>query len=248
MKDQTRRDLLVILGQTATASALFPLMARAADTPALPPGVYLPSSDHLGHALMSSERYHAIPPGCPTDYVRPATGPFEPQFFSKPDFAVIRRMVQLILGEPSDDTKSVHETAEWIDLYVASADGVRAAARKLTPLHRALAVAYHGVDRVERVATEDPAQTCRDGLAWMSHAAGTTYGKEFLKLPPPEQISFLQSFSDARADKQSENPGSKFFQLIKAETIKGFYTSQAGLKELDFKGNAFYARSPGCST
>jgi hypothetical protein len=28
--------------------------------------------------------------------------------------------------------------------------------------------------------------------------------------------------------------------------VRGFYTSQVGLKELDSKGNAFYARSLGC--
>jgi hypothetical protein len=28
--------------------------------------------------------------------------------------------------------------------------------------------------------------------------------------------------------------------------IRGFYTSRLGLKELDYKGNAFYAESPSC--
>jgi hypothetical protein len=53
--------------------------------------------------------------------------------------------------------------------------------------------------------------------------------------------------SDERADRQSENAGTRLFDFLKFEIIKGFYTSQVGLKELDYKGNAFYARSPGCS-
>jgi hypothetical protein len=56
----------------------------------------------------------------------------------------------------------------------------------------------------------------------------------------------LGSISDARADKQTGNAGTKFFAYFKPEVIRGYYTSQAGLHELDFKGNSFYARSPGC--
>ena len=43
-------------------------------------------------------------------------------------------------------------------------------------------------------------------------------------------------------------PGSddQFQKWIKRRVIEGFYTSQAGLKELDYQGNSFYSISPGC--
>jgi hypothetical protein len=44
----------------------------------------------------------------------------------------------------------------------------------------------------------------------------------------------------------AERDAPEFFKLLKAEIIRGFYTSQAGLKEVDYKGNGFYAKSPGC--
>jgi hypothetical protein len=200
--------------------------------PALPPGVYQASSDHLSHALMNAGRYHPVAAGCPTEYVVARSGPYEPLFFSKAEFAVIRRLTELLLGVEPD------ETAEWIDLKVYSAAGVRAAAGRLEPLHRALAVAYYGAERVEKLATEDPAQICRAGLKWLGQ-------REFMTLGTNEQVALLHAMSEERADK-TETDGTRLFTFLKAEAIRGFYTSQAGLKEIDFKGNAFHARSPGC--
>lgn len=242
--DITRRDALVTLGQAAAAFALPPILNAS---PQLPPGVYLPSSDHLGHALMSSERFRPIPPGCPTDYIRPGAEPFRPLFFSPADFAVLRRITQLLLGEEGEPS-SVQEVVEWIDLQAASAAGVRKAARELDPLHHALAVAYFGSARVSRLETADPEKICRDGLKWFADAARSQGADQFLSLPEQRQIGILEAVSDARPGRSSENAGTRFFTFLKAEVIKGYYTSQAGLKELDFKGNAFYARSPGCDS
>jgi hypothetical protein len=60
-------------------------------------------------------------------------------------------------------------------------------------------------------------------------------------------LESLKLISDDRDEKGIETDGTRFFALIKAEVIRGYYTSKAGLEELDFKGNAFYAVSPGCS-
>lgn len=37
-----------------------------------------------------------------------------------------------------------------------------------------------------------------------------------------------------------------FIRWLKHRVIEGFYTSQAGLQELDYKGNSFYSACPGC--
>src|SRR5438270_655404 len=62
------------------------------------------------------------------------------------------------------------------------------------------------------------------------------------------QLAVLDQISDQRRDNQRQNAGTQFFELMKREAIRGFYTSRAGLKELDYRGNAYYARSPGCNT
>ncbi len=214
------------------------------DTP-LPPGLYQPNAEHLSHALMTDGRFHPIPGGSPTDYIRGSDEPFHPLFFSEKEFAVIHRIVELLLGGRE---RVSQEVAEWVDLRVSSAGAVREAARHVNPLHRALAAAYFGLHHVNEVETSNPEKICRDGLAWIASTAQSRDPEDFLSLSTEQQIAILDSISDGRADRQNENRGTRFFAFVKTETIRGFYTSRVGLKELDFKGNAFYARSPGCET
>ncbi len=248
MSDGTRRDWIVTISQAAVGLGIAgSIQGNTGETAAFPPGVYRPSTDHLSHALMNAEQFHPIPPGCPTDYVRPSHGPFEPLFFSGSEFPVIHRLIQLLLGDTSESAVS-QEVAEWIDLRVSSAEGVRKAASSLNPLYRNLALAFYGSARVQQVESWHPDNTCREGLAWIDEAAQTQHSNKFLAIQTEQQIELLDTVSDRRADKQTENPGTRLFDFLKAETIRGFYTSRAGLKELDFRGNAFYARSPGCNS
>lgn len=239
MNTQSRREWLVTIGAAAASPVIAKLpQGDISHVTALPSGVYEPSTDHLSHALMNAQRYHPIPGECPTEYVRPRTGPFEPKFFSKAEFPLVRRLVAVILGESSDDSEGVQEAAEWIDLRVAEAASVRRAAAQLDSLPRALAVAYYGVARADLLSIENPAKICSYGLEWLR---GRT--QEFLLLRPGEQNAIVRAMSEAGA----ATSGGQFFTFLKTETVKGFYTSRTGLRELDYKGNAFYARSPGCS-
>ncbi len=254
MSDQTRRSWVVTISQAAVGLGLSGRVQAVAPADyQLPPGVYLPSLDHLGHALMSAEQFRPLALGCPTDYILPRSRPFTPLFFSASEFTTIRRLTELLLGnvpvgsERSPDSVS-QEVAEWVDLRVSSADGIREAASRILPLHRALAVAYEGSARVEERETADPAKICREGLNWIDGAATEHHSNAFLSLEAVKQISILNTISDERAYKSAENPGTRFFEFLKREIITGLYTSRAGLKELDFKGNAFYARSPGCNS
>jgi hypothetical protein len=141
----------------------------------------------------------------------------------------------------------VEEVADWIDLRVASSAGTREAALALDPSHRAVMVAYHGAGAVYDLETFDAQKLCRDGLAWLDDESRSRHDTEFLALAEKDQREVLARISDERLNKNPEAPGPRFFKLIKSEVIRGFYTSQVGLKELDFKGNAFYAQSPGCN-
>jgi hypothetical protein len=252
MSDQTRRDWIVTISQAAVGLELSGRAGAAVPSAdQLPPGLYTPSRDHLSHALMSTGRFHPVVPDCPTDYIRPRSEPFKPLFFSASEFVSILRLTGLMLGEaPRNDENGgqniTREIAEWIDLRVWSAGGVREAALRMHPPYRGLAVAYYGSARVKQLESSNPENTCREGLAWVSAAAKAKYSKDFLDLEIEQQVAFLRTISDERADKQAQNPGTRLFAFLKSEIIRGFYTSQAGLKELDFKGNAFYAQSPGC--
>jgi hypothetical protein len=265
-EELTRREWLLRLGQSValmgfsgvTSEAIPETASHPGPASSLPPGLYTPSNEHLGHALTRDERFLTTPPGSKTDYVRPRNAPYEPQFFSPTDFQVIHRIVATILGEaggpstgreeregPREDIGD--ELAEWIDLTVAHSAAVRDVARRLAPEYRILAVHYYGAKAVEELENRDPQTICREGIDWLIEESVGRYHRPFPGLSEEQQVDLLSQISDDRPDKSVENAGTRFFDLIKSAVIHGFYTSRAGLKELGYKGNAFYAASPGCS-
>jgi hypothetical protein len=248
----TRRLWILGVGETALGLGFAGMMkARAIQSAPLPPGLYQPLTDHLGHALESADRFHPIPTGSQTDYVTPRTGPYKLLFFPPAEFTIVRRLTELILGESAagkdGKTSVVEEVAEWIDLRAYSSAGTRAAAAALDQSHRAVMVAYHGVETVHEIETFDAQKVYREGLARLQDESRSRHKTDFLRIGEKGQLEILADISDERINKDAQTPGTRFFELIKSEVIRGFYTSQAGLKELDFKGNAFYARSPGCN-
>lgn len=271
-KSPGRREWLLRLGGTAvftgfrgavasepraSASGGPPVAAADPADGVLPPGLYEPSNDHLSHALSSDTRFHPIPAGSETDYVRPPSGPFQPAFLGPQEFEMVRRIVRLLIGRagsPSSAAAAVREQstapadeiAELIDLRLSQAVAVREASRRLTPDHRALAVAYYGSSSAEEGGSADPPTICREGLRWLEEKSKQQHQKSFLALDERQQLELLRTISDDRSDQSPPSAASHFFQWIKGEVIRGYYTSQAGLKELDYRGNSFYPEPPGC--
>ncbi|MFB3920641.1 MAG: gluconate 2-dehydrogenase subunit 3 family protein [Terriglobia bacterium] len=249
----TRRQWLLRLGRGVVLTGFSGVAGElAADTlasqqAALPPGLYLPSNDHLTHALTSDERFRSVPPGSETDYVRPRTGPFVPQFFSAEQFPIVRRLVELFLGDSPQGASTVDEVAEWIDLIVFNAEPVCEAVRRLSPEHRAVADHYHGPEAMRRLETSDPQKVWREGLEWLAAESQRRFGMLFLTLTQDEQLDLLRTISDGRADMASEDAGARLFELLKSQTLDGFYTSRAGVDELDYQGNTYHAECPGCA-
>lgn len=243
----SRRQWLLRLGEMmalAGVSGMVPdtatsLLAFGQQSAQLPPGLYLPSSDHLVHALSSGTKWIAPTQGSDTDYALPAAVPYRPQFFSAEEFSVITRMTEIILGKIEAD--ALAQTTQWIDLWFHSSAAVRQAAQRLDPLHRALAAAYYGDSAVKELETADAAAIARAGLEAMHRVANEKYKANFRGLSMEQQSDLLRSIGV-----NSEDPLAKFFGLIRGEAIRGYYTSAAGLRELDYKGNAYYGECPGC--
>ncbi len=251
--DITRREWLMRLGGTAVLMGFQGAPATGKNGPAsaamdrLPPGLYDPSQDHMTHALESDARYFPAPAGSDTDFLRPPSGPIEPQYFSSPDFALVKRLVGWFLGESgtnSEMASTMVEISEWIDLEVYNSAAVREAALNLSPEHRALAIAYYGEHEVTALETHDSQRIWREGLEWISMESTRRWGKAFLEASPASQAEVLKSLSDRAGE---DGAGTRLFALLKNQVARGFYTSQSGLKELDYKGNAFYAECPGCT-
>jgi hypothetical protein len=246
----TRRAWLLGLGEiTALAgvAGLVPDLAAALtlngqDAPAgLPPGLYEPSVEHLSHMLAAREA-PLIPRGAETDFAVPRRGPFQPSFFSRHELDVVTRLVGILLG--SVDAGALSETIAWIDLRLQKDADVRHAARTLDPLHRALAVAYYGEARVVELETVDWQAIVRTGLNLLDQQSRERLGREFLELAgtaPTDLVGEISRMSP-------ESPLGRCYQFLRREAIRGYFTSQAGLKELDYKGNAFYGACPGCQS
>jgi len=179
-------------------------------------------------------------PGRETDYVK--AGASHPlQFFSAEDFGTITSFVSTLLGDVPADT--LNEVARWVDLWCYSAQGVREAARNLDPLHRALAAAYFGEASVAEIEAAEPASVVRQGLTDLNRVCRDEHGKRFASLAVSQQQALVRSIST-----QKDSSLQKFFELIRNEVIRGYYTSAAGLKELDYKGNTYYPYCPGCES
>ena len=243
----TRREWLMILGRVAAiagfsgvAPELVALTTGGHHSTALPPGLYYASQEHLSQAFGDFGRMHAIPPGSETEYAGPTTAHFRPQFFSDEEFRVVRRIIGILLGPV--DAGALSQSAQWLDLYLYSAAHVREAALKLDPLHRALAAAYYGEEPVRELETADPQNSVRSGLQALQQLSIEQYTKPFLTLDESQQANLVLVMSTAGP----ESPLHKFYELTRTEAARGYYTSAAGLKELDYKGNWYYGTCPGC--
>ena len=241
----TRRQWLLILGRLAAIagfSGIVPelVAARPAEAPPLPPGLYYPSQDHLSHALGEVDSLHSIAPGSETEYVQPSSGPFRPQFFSDEELKIVTRIAEIMLGKV--DPGALAQSIQWLDLYLYSAAGAREAALNLDPLHRTLAAAYYGEAAVRELETGDPQSVARSGMAAVQQLSTEKYGQEFLRINDAQQNELINAISAA----DPKSPLRKFYELVRTEIARGYYTSAEGLKELDYKGNWYYASCPGC--
>lgn len=207
-EELSRRRWLLRLGSGAMLVGFRGRDQEAAAQPALPPGLYQPSIDHLAHVLKPAPESGSAP---------------APVFFSAAEYEQIRLLVARMLGE-EQGTAPVPEITAWIDLLVYDSAAMREAARSLSADHRTLAVAFYGESAVRELETVDARQICRDGL-------------RRLQADPPLTVEWLESL---------ESSGDPFIIWLKHRVIEGFYTSEAGLKELDYKGNSFYDVPPGC--
>jgi len=218
---QTRRQWLMQVGGGAVLAGWSGIDLTAAE---LPPGVYEPSRDHLGHALAG----HPIASGGETELVQVHTGTFQPAFFQPDQYRQLLQLTGIILGE-APDAAIVHEIAEWIDLTLSDAAGVRAAARALLPPHRTLAIHYYGAESVRKLEEFDAQKIVRDGFAWID-------------TNPLSQVELNEIIAGSKSD----HPTVPFFLYLKERVIDGFYTSRTGLDEIGYRGNAFHASPPGC--
>ena len=248
--DLTRRAWLLRLGEftvLAGVAGLAPDLAGAMaltvqEAPAgLPPGLYEPSAEHLLHVLGARDA-PLVPRGAETDFAVPRRSASQPLFFSHRELDVVTRVVAVLLGNV--DARALSDAIAWIDLRLQSDSGIRHAARTLEPSHRTLAAAHYGEARVVELETVDSQAVVRTGLKLLDQQARERFGDDFLGLAATAQTDFVREISRT----PPASPLGRCYLFLRREAIRGYYTSQAGLRELDYKGNAMYGVCPGCES
>ncbi len=99
-------------------------------------------------------------------------------------------------------------------------------------------MAAHGEEELHR--------PMREGLAWLHQTARTTFGQPFAHVTSDQQAALLRKVAYRNEGLQPDLQGQSFFQLIRRYTVMGYYTSRAGLEQLDFPGLRLYTQSPEC--
>lgn len=93
---------------------------------------------------------------------------------------------------------------------------------------------------------DDLQEALRTGLKWLEARSQSAYRKPFLDLASDQQISLLEPLAYKAKFRRGDEVGQKFFHVVRQYTVMGFYTTEIGLRELDFPGLKFYADSPAC--
>ena len=86
------------------------------------------------------------------------------------------------------------------------------------------------------------------GLMWLDAICHDRYGDVYLKCAATQQQEILDLIAYRRhADKKPIlSQGVSFFSFLRNLTTDGFYTSEIGIKDLQYIGNTHVAEFPGC--
>ena len=101
---------------------------------------------------------------------------------------------------------------------------------------------------IDVMASSDPALQFpfRYGLDWLDAHSRGLHGAAFLASTPEQQIALLTPLAYRAKYRTGEEDGRAFFHLLRQYTVMGYYTTRAGMEELDDPSLRFYSESPGC--
>jgi hypothetical protein len=165
----------------------------------------------LGLALMATgtlDRLAAQEIHHMTALAQAAGGPYAPKAFSAQQFKTLERLTDLIIPVENGKPGALAAgAAAWIDMIASEND-------KLTGIYTS-------------------------GFAWVDGATKTRGAETFVSATPAQQIELLDQIAYRR--NQTANPelapGIEFFAWVRRMTVDAFYTSEIGIKDIDYRGN-----------
>ena len=77
----------------------------------------------------------------------------------------------------------------------------------------------------------------RGGLMWLDSHTNKTYGHDFINCSEDEQHQVLDQIAYPDSDVSEQKQEVQFFSLMRNLVMTGYFTSEAGIKELGYQGN-----------
>ena len=74
--------------------------------------------------------------------------------------------------------------------------------------------------------------------AWIDAAMKTRGATSFVEATPEQQTALLDQIAYRRNQSPELTPGIEFFTWVRRMTVDAFYTSEIGIKDIDYRGNS----------
>ncbi len=78
----------------------------------------------------------------------------------------------------------------------------------------------------------------RGGLKWLDVYCFNKFGKSFIDATSTQQISIIDEIAYPKKAKPEVQAGVTFFNRMRSLTASGFYTTEIGVKDIGYAGNA----------
>ena len=145
------------------------------------------------------------------------SGAYQPKFFTAHQYATLRSLCQTIIPPDEHSGGAIEAGApEFIDLLTSE--------------------------------NTEYQLTLGGGLMWLDSTCSDRYGKVYLDCAPAQQKEILDliAYSENGVKDPRLSQGTSFFAWLRKMTCDGFFTSEIGIKDLQYIGNTFRLDFPGC--
>ncbi|MGH7525227.1 MAG: gluconate 2-dehydrogenase subunit 3 family protein, partial [Gemmatimonadales bacterium] len=153
-----------------------------------------------------------------TTALRAAGAGFQPKFFTPHEYETVRVLVDLVI--PRDERSGSATDArvpEFMDFMMSDQD---------TPAEARTAM--------------------RGGLAWIDAECRRRHGRPFVECAGAERTTLLDDIAWPARARPDLSHGAAFFTAFRDLTASGFWSSEIGVKDLQYRGNAFVPEWTGC--
>jgi len=101
------------------------------------------------------------------------------------------------------------------------------------------AVAARAAAWIDMLASENAQlkEIYTTGLAWLDGAMKASGAADFVSAPAAEQTAMLDRIAYRRNQTPELAPGIEFFTWARRMTVDAFYTSEIGIRDIDYQGN-----------